>query len=103
MLRQNRECGVAAHFRTKVCSEDAPKRKPHPHPLRLALARLRSGTTECVYVGDAPEDIEMARRARVRSIGVLDGSPVPKRLRAAEPDALIQNIRDLPAVAENNF
>jgi len=32
--RQLREHEVSAMFRTKVCSEDAPRRKPHPAPLR---------------------------------------------------------------------
>ena len=96
--RQLREHGVAAMFRTKVCSEDAPRRKPHPAPLRMALDRLGMAPNVCVYVGDAPEDIEMAHRAGVRAIGVLGGSPVPKRLRAASPDALIETIRQLPTL-----
>src|SRR5216684_4040708 len=53
--RQLREHGVSAMFRTKVCSEDAPRRKPHPAPLRMALERLRLSPKVCVYVGDAPE------------------------------------------------
>jgi phosphoglycolate phosphatase-like HAD superfamily hydrolase len=84
-------------FRAKVCSEDAPHRKPHPAPLQMALDRLRIAPEVCVYVGDAPEDIEMAHRAGVRAIGVLGGSPVPERLRAALPDAMIETIRQLPA------
>jgi len=98
--RQLREHGVAAMFRAKVCSEDAPRRKPHPAPLRMALDRLRIAPNVCVYVGDAPEDIEMAHRAGVRAIGVLGGSPVPERLRAASPDALIETIRQLPALLQ---
>jgi HAD superfamily hydrolase (TIGR01509 family) len=96
--RQLREHGVAEMFQTKVCSEDAPRRKPHPAPLRLALERLCIAPNVCIYVGDAPEDIEMAHRAGVRAIGVLGGSPVPERLRAAAPDALIETIRELPAM-----
>jgi HAD superfamily hydrolase (TIGR01509 family) len=96
--RQLREHGVAAMFRAKVCSEDSPRRKPHPAPLRMALDRLRIAPKVCVYVGDAPEDIEMAHRAGVRAIGVLGGSPVPERLRAASPDAMIETIRQLPAL-----
>ncbi len=96
--RQLREHEVAAMFRTKVCSEDAPRRKPHPAPLRMALDRLRLSPKVCVYVGDAPEDIEMAHRAGVRAIGVLGGSPVPERLRRASPDAMIKNIRELPGL-----
>jgi pyrophosphatase PpaX len=96
--RQLRMYKVSAMFLAKVCSEDASHRKPHPAPLRMALEKLRARPQASVYVGDAPEDIEMAHRAGVRAIGVLGGSPVPKRLRAASPDALIDTIVDLPAL-----
>jgi HAD superfamily hydrolase (TIGR01509 family) len=99
--RQLREHGVAVMFRAKVCSEDAPRRKPHPAPLRMALDRLGIAPKVCVYVGDAPEDIEMAHRAGMRAIGVLGGSPVPERLRAASPDAIIETIRQLPALLKD--
>jgi HAD superfamily hydrolase (TIGR01509 family) len=99
--RQLREHEVSAMFRTKVCSEDAPHRKPHPAPLRMALERLGLSPKVCVYVGDAPEDIEMAHRAGMRAIGVLGGSPVPERLRGASPDAMIETIRELPALLRN--
>jgi len=96
--RQLREHSVSAMFLTKVCSEDAPRRKPHPAPLRMALERLRALPQTCVYIGDAPEDVEMAHRAGMRAVGVLGGSPVPERLRAASPDAMIETISDLPAL-----
>jgi HAD superfamily hydrolase (TIGR01509 family) len=96
--KQLRVHGVSTIFLTKVCSEDAPRRKPHPAPLRMALEKLRALPQASVYVGDAPEDIEMAHRAGMRAVGVLGGSPVPERLRAASPDALIETIRELPAL-----
>src|SRR5712691_3793892 len=96
--RQLREHQVAPLFRTKICGEDAPRRKPHPAPIQMALGRLRMSAPACVYVGDAPEDIEMAHRAGVRAIGVLGGSPVPDRLLAASPDEVIATIRELPAL-----
>jgi HAD superfamily hydrolase (TIGR01509 family) len=99
--RQLREHGVSAMFLAKVCSEDAPRRKPHPAPLRMALDKLRARPQTSVYIGDAPEDIEMAHRAGVRAIGVLGGSPVPERLRAASPDAMIETIRELPALLKS--
>ena len=64
----------------------------------MALGNLRALPQTSVYIGDAPEDIEMAHRAGMRAIGVLGGSPVPERLRAASPDALIETIRDLPVL-----
>jgi len=99
--KQLREHNVSTIFLAKVCSEDAPRRKPHPAPLRMALDRLRALPQTSVYIGDAPEDIEMAHRAGVRAIGVLGGSPVPERLRAASPDAMIETIRELPALLKN--
>jgi HAD superfamily hydrolase (TIGR01509 family) len=99
--KQLRDHNVSEMFLAKVCSEDAPKRKPHPAPLRMALEKLHALPQASVYVGDAPEDIEMAHRAGVRAIGVLGGSPVPERLRAASPDALIETIRDLPVVLKS--
>jgi phosphoglycolate phosphatase-like HAD superfamily hydrolase len=62
------------------------------------LGRIGCEPAACVYVGDAPEDVAMARRAGVAVVGVLGHSPVPERLRAARPDALIGAITDLPAL-----
>ncbi|MGB0035603.1 MAG: HAD family hydrolase [Candidatus Acidiferrales bacterium] len=94
--RQLRHFELADYFAACVCGEDAPRKKPHPAPLELALTRLRADPEECIYVGDTAEDIEMARRAGVRPIGVLGPFPTAERVRAAHPDVLLQTIRDLP-------
>jgi HAD superfamily hydrolase (TIGR01509 family) len=93
---QIRAFGLAEYFSACVCSEDAPRKKPHPAPLQRALQRLQAKPEDCVYVGDAPEDIEMARRAGVRAIGVLGPFPTAERLRGAKPELLLESIRDLP-------
>jgi HAD superfamily hydrolase (TIGR01509 family) len=94
--RQLREFDLAKHFSVCICSEDAPKKKPHPAPLLLALDRLQADPGHCVYVGDAPEDIQMARRAGVRAIGVLGPFPTARRIRLERPAVLLQSIRELP-------
>lgn len=94
--RQLRDFGLAEYFSARVCSEDALKKKPHPAPLELALKRLRAKPEESVYVGDSAEDMEMARRAGVRQIGVLGPFPTADRVRAARPDLLLSSIRELP-------
>lgn len=94
--RQVREFNFKGFVSVCVCSEDAPKRKPHPAPLKVALRKLGLSPAEAVYVGDAPEDIEMARRAGVIPIGVLGPFPTEKRLRAAKPDLILESVRDLP-------
>ena len=94
--RQLREFDFVKYFSACVYSEDTPLKKPHPAPLHLALKRLRAKPEECVYVGDSPEDIEMARRAGVRAIGVLGPFPTAVSIRAAQPDLLLRSISELP-------
>jgi len=100
VLRQLRQFRLSDFFAARVCSQDARHRKPHPAPLRLALKRLQLEPEVCLYVGDAPEDIEMARRAGMRSVGVLGPFPTHRRLRAERPDALISAIAELPRALE---
>lgn len=96
--RQLRDFRLLQHFAARVCSGDTRLRKPHPAPLRLALRHMELHAAETVYVGDSPEDLEMARRAGVRAaIAVLGPFPTEKRLRAAKPDVLLESIVDLPA------
>ena len=58
---------------------------------------MRLAPESTVYVGDSPEDLEMARSAGVRAaIAVLGPFPTEKRLRAARPDALLESILELP-------
>ncbi len=87
---------LAKHFAVRVCSEDASPRKPHPAPLKRALALAGLAPQACVYVGDSPQDIEMARRANVRAIGVLGPFPTERALRAARPALLLKSIKELP-------
>jgi len=96
VTRQLRAFRLTRLFGARVCSGDTPQKKPHPEPLRLALEKLRLEPAACVYVGDSPEDLEMAKRAGVRAIAVLGPFPTEKRLRAARPDFLLESIRELP-------
>lgn len=96
VLRQLRHFRLRKFFPTCICSEDASKHKPHPAPLREALRCMRMRAADCVYVGDTPEDVEMARRAGVRSIGVPGAFPTSAKLRAARPDLLLHSITELP-------
>jgi HAD superfamily hydrolase (TIGR01509 family) len=96
--RQLREFRLWNHFAVRVCSGDTRLRKPHPAPLRLALRHMQLHPTETVYVGDSPQDLEMARNAGVRAaIAILGPFPTEKRLRAAKPDLLLGSISELPA------
>ena len=100
VLRQLRAFRLTRLFSARVCSGDTNYKKPHPAPLRMALRQMRLEPSACVYVGDSPEDLEMARRAGVRAIAVLGPFPTEKRLRAARPELLLESIGDLPDALE---
>ena len=101
VTQQLRAFRLTRLFGARVCSGDTPEKKPHPAPLRLALRQLCLEPSACVYVGDSPEDLEMAKSAGVRAIAVLRPFPTEKRLRAAKPEFLLESIRELPEVLKH--
>ena len=100
VLRQLREFRLLRLFASRVCADDTRQKKPHPAPLRLALREMCLDPSACVYVGDSPHDLEMARRAGVRAIAVIGNFPTEKSLRAAKPDLLLESLGQLPAALQ---
>jgi len=98
VTRQLRKFRLTSFFAARVCSGDTPRKKPHPEPLRMALRQMKLDPAACVYVGDAAQDVEMAQRAGVRAIGVLGPYPTEKRLRAAQPEFLLESLDELPGI-----
>jgi phosphoglycolate phosphatase len=84
--------GVERYFRTVVFGGDARQRKPHPEALLLALERMAVDPGRAAYVGDSPEDVEMARAAGVRAVGVPGGFPNREALLASRPDLLAPDV-----------
>jgi len=98
VMRQLRGFRLLGVLRTRVCGGDLEEKKPHPAPLQMALRQLALGPAECVYVGDTPEDVEMARAAGVRAIAVLGPFPTEKGLRAVRPEFLLDDLQKLPGL-----
>ncbi|MDO8650417.1 MAG: HAD family hydrolase [Candidatus Berkelbacteria bacterium] len=55
-------------FDVVVTFEDYTNPKPHPEPLDTALKKLGVDSSEAIYIGDSPTDIEAAKAAGMRSI-----------------------------------
>jgi HAD superfamily hydrolase (TIGR01549 family) len=92
-VRQELETlGVAAFFEAVVCGGDTARRKPDPEPLVAALDRLGLDPAEAAYVGDSPEDVQMARAASVYTVGIPGGFPNRKALAASAPDLLAPSL-----------
>ncbi len=58
------------HFELIVAGEEAIKPKPAPDTLLYMADRLGLEPEECVYVGDMPQDMTLARNAGMGGIGV---------------------------------
>lgn len=56
-----------------VSGDSTANAKPHPQPLLHACKLLGALPAECVYVGDARNDVVAARRAGMRSVVALYG------------------------------
>jgi HAD superfamily hydrolase (TIGR01509 family) len=86
--------GVAGFFGATVFGGDARNRKPHPEALLLGLKRLGVVAELAAYVGDSPEDVQMARAAQVYSVGIPGGFPNREALRESRPDLLAADLDD---------
>jgi HAD superfamily hydrolase (TIGR01509 family) len=92
VAREQAALGLAGTFAAMVCGGETPNRKPHPEPLLVALARLDVAAAESVYVGDSPEDVEMARAAGVFTVGIPGGFPNREALRRSAPDVMATSL-----------
>jgi phosphoglycolate phosphatase len=74
--------GWHGFFRTIQAADMAPS-KPHPGMLLQALEATGTRPENAVFIGDTTFDMEMARTAKLRPIGVAWGYHTTERLMAA--------------------
>ncbi|MEM7295441.1 MAG: HAD family hydrolase [Pseudomonadota bacterium] len=75
--------------------------KPDPSPLKAAADQLGVPTSRTTMVGDSTHDLQAARAAGMRAIGVLTG---PANRQELEPLAhlILPSIMDLPAALKSD-
>lgn len=79
-----------------VSADDAEHSKPAPDIIAAALALLKNiEREEVLVVGDSPYDAMAAKRAGLRSVGLLCGGSPEEELRRAGCIALYQDPADL--------
>jgi HAD superfamily hydrolase (TIGR01509 family) len=84
--------GLDGSFDALVCGGDVTRKKPHPEGLLRALSQLAVEPRDAAYVGDSPEDVEMARAAGAYTVGVPGGFPNREALVASAPDLLAETL-----------
>lgn len=92
--------GFAELVEVLVAADDVRRGKPHPEPVRHALASFSARPEVAVFVGDSPHDLAAGRAAGTRTAAVSWG-PFPRELLAAErPDAWLATPADIARLAE---
>ena len=93
--REVQQSVLKDEFAVIICNEDIVNKKPDPEGLERAMRRLNVYPSQCAYVGDAPEDIEMGRRGNVMTVGVRSMYPSSARVPAANPNLYLERITEL--------
>lgn len=81
-------------FQTIQAADTAPS-KPHPGMLLQAMAATGISSSDTLFIGDTTFDMEMARAAGLRSIGVAWGYHQTDRLMAAGAHRVIHGVEEL--------
>jgi pyrophosphatase PpaX len=92
--------GIDGYFSALITADDVTNLKPHPEPLLKALGIIGKTAQDAVMVGDTDADIQAGKNAGAFTIGATYGFQDAARLRAENPDALIDDIGHLPHLFE---
>lgn len=80
--------------------EDAPKPKPDPAGLMMAIKKLGKSSWQTVYVGDSLVDADTAQRIGLPFIAVLTGVTSKLDFQNYSPCCILNNLQELPHLLE---
>ncbi len=87
-----RGCATTARGR----ENEAEKSKPHPDIFEVALKKLEDPVPKsCVVIGDTPYDVTAAKKAHLRTVGLLSGGFPESALREAGAVAIYADAQAL--------
>jgi HAD superfamily hydrolase (TIGR01509 family) len=92
--RELRSLGLDVFFVSILCGSEE-ELKPSPVMLEKTLNVLNLRPQSAVYVGDAPADIQAARKAGVISIAIARGLIQAERLRKENPDHVFGGLEEM--------
>lgn len=90
-----REFGLERLFVTVQTADRHPS-KPHPSMVLAAMSETGMEPEATLVVGDTTFDVEMARAARARPVGVSWGNHPPEDLAAAGAHHILGSFEELP-------
>ncbi len=88
---------VYSYFAAVLGPEDVERPKPAPDMLLAAMKKLGVTAAETLYIGDMTVDVQTARAAGVSVWIVATGAESRQTVQAAEPEFVLDGLRDLIA------
>ncbi|HSE36142.1 MAG TPA: HAD family hydrolase, partial [Blastocatellia bacterium] len=95
VTREIKQLGLNSRFEAVICNEHIVNKKPHPEGLRMVMQLMSAAPEVCSYVGDAPEDVQMGKNAKVLTVGVRSAYPTSRHLLKEKPDIHLESIAEL--------
>jgi phosphoglycolate phosphatase len=90
--------GIRTRFRAVYAGGDGPEKKPAAGPLLALAKKLDVDPASMVVVGDGTQDVEAARRAGARVIGLTNGYTSRDRMLEARPDVAVDSLLEVPEI-----
>ena len=88
---------IEDRFAAVVGVDTVRRPKPDPEAVRVALARLGVGSLHAAFIGDTIMDVLAGKAAGAKTVAMLTGHGDRDELHAAQPDATIEDLRELVA------
>lgn len=105
LIREIAHLGWEEYFSIIIGAGYAEEDKPHPAPLKMALAN--TGQQPCRkkiwYIGDTRTDIETARNAGCASVLILHGENKDSLIKDHKPDHIFDNFPELETAILQNI
>jgi HAD superfamily hydrolase (TIGR01509 family) len=86
------------YFEVIVTADDVQNIRPSPEIVSEAINLLNVQPTEVICVGDTVNDILAAKNAGTYVIAVLTGAQNEEVLRREQPDAIVNDVTELPTI-----
>ena len=91
-----KKLGIEDWFEIVVGADSVTKGKPDPEPVLTVLKAFGWNADDTLVVGDADVDIMMGNAAGCKTCAVTYGNGSIASLKAAQPDYLIDDFKELP-------
>ena len=88
-------CGLYDYVDFCIGSDTCVTFKPNPEPLLRGMVAMRALPHECIYIGDAPYDIQAAKNAGCTSVAVTWGMFPQDVLAYEQPDRMVSTFKEL--------